>query len=89
MREGQDHYRIGGLGSSLQIVLKYETRGHRIGQKWSKSRCVALSLFVLMGDIAKAGVSDILGTPRVAYERLRGRADPASPVSNAPWITRG
>ena len=50
---------------------------------------IAISLFVLMGDIAKAGVSNILGTPRVADEKLRGRADPASPVSNAPWITRG
>ena len=46
---------LGGVGSMVPKV--------RLG--WS----IAISLFVLMGDIAKAGVSNILGTPRGAYEK--------------------
>ena len=60
-----------------------------LSQNRAQSGCSLYPFLFSWGDIAKAGVSNILGTPRVAYEKLRGRADPASPVSNAPWITRG
>ena len=33
---------------------------------------IAISLFVPLGDIAKAGVSNILGTPSVVIKRLNG-----------------
>jgi hypothetical protein len=40
------------------------------GQKWSNSPLVALSLFVLAGDMAKAGVSRTLGTSRLGSTSL-------------------
>jgi hypothetical protein len=44
--------------------------------------------FCPRGDIAKAGVSNILGTPWVAYEKLKAVIS-RNPVTNARWITRG
>jgi hypothetical protein len=54
------------LGDEDQYQNHSELRNHggQFGQKWSNSPLVALSLFVLIGDIAIADASRTMGTSR-------------------------